>query len=467
MVRSTCTRRRLTSSIAAASIVVALGGTVTGAAQAAPAEEPGPLMNYLINSRTDPGHLMLAERAITAAGGTVVQSYPQIGVYVAQSTNADFRHDVTHNPFKEGVVSVGATRTAAVKEGPAGTQSADTTQVTQDPRESEQWDMRQIKADQAHAITDGSRDVLVGIVDSGIDESHPDLAPNFDAADSVNCINNGVPNTTPGAWHPTTSDHGQHVAGTVAAARNGVGIVGVAPNARVASVKVVNDDGFIYPEYSICGIMWSAAHHMAVTNHSYFIDPWEFWCNDGGDQGAVQESVRRAYEYATDHGVLSVAAAGNSNYDLAHKTTNASSPNDTTPALRTINNECLDMPTELPDVLTVASTTQTTAKSSFSNYGLGVIDVAAPGSGILSTVLNGGYGFKSGTSMASPHVTGVAALVKSAHPTWGPRQIAAAIRAQADDHACPTPADARCTGTTENNAFYGDGIADALDAVQP
>ena len=145
--------------------------------------------------------------------------------------------------------------------------------------------------------------MLVGINDSGVDDTHPDLAPNFDAKDSVNCVNNGVPDTTPGAWRPTTSSHGTHVAGTVAAARNGVGIVGVAPGVRIASVKVVNDDGFIYPEYSICGIVWAAEHHMDVTNHSYFIDPFEFWCKDNGDQGAVQEAVRRAYDWATDRGV--------------------------------------------------------------------------------------------------------------------------------------------------------------------
>lgn len=178
-----------------------------------------------------------------------------------------------------------------------------------DPDEAKQWDMVQIKADQAHQVTDGSRKVLVGINDSGVDDTHPDLAPNFDAADSVNCVDNGVPNTTPGAWRPTTSAHGTHVAGTVAAARNGVGIVGVAPGVRIASVKVVNDDGYIYPEYSICGFVWAAEHKMDVTNHSYFIDPWEFWCNDNGDQGAVQEAVRRAVTYATSKGVLSVAAA--------------------------------------------------------------------------------------------------------------------------------------------------------------
>jgi subtilisin family serine protease len=430
-------------------------------------------MNYVVNTKPTPGHVRKAEDSVESAGGKVVVSYKQLGVVIAQSTNPNFSTDVRATQYGREIQSVGATRTAAITEGPVGTASgaglkvlddAEATPVL-DPRENEQWDMVQIKADQAHNVTDGSRKVLVGINDSGVDDAHPDLAPNFDAQDSVSCVKNGVPDTTVGAWRPTTSSHGTHVAGTVAAARNGVGIVGVAPNVRIASVKVVNDDGFIYPEYAICGIVWAAEHHMDVTNHSYFIDPFQWWCKDNGDQGAVQEAVRRAFAYATDHGVLSVAAAGNSNYDLANKTTDTTSPNDTTPVTRQIDNNCLDMPTELPGVITVASTTQARVKSSFSNFGLNKIDVAAPGSSILSTLPGGRYGLSSGTSMASPHVTGVAALMKSVHPSWSPSDLERALQREADDTACPTVPDARCTGTTANNAFFGEGIADALDAV--
>lgn len=452
--------RRLAAGLSAIALAcVSLGAATT--AQADPA--PGPLMNYVVNTKATPGHVRKTEDAVKAAGGKVLVSYRQLGVVVAQSTNPDFKTDVRSS---RDVQSVGATRTAAVSEGPGGLNSNDLEDATPvaDPDESQQWDMVQIKADQAHAVTDGSRKVLVGINDSGVDDTHPDLAPNFDAADSVSCVNNGVPDTTAGAWRPTTSAHGTHVAGTVAAARNGIGIVGVAPGVRIASVKVVNDAGYIYPEYSICGIVWAAQHRMAVTNHSYFIDPYEFWCKDNGDQGAVQEAVRRAYAWATNQGTLSVAAAGNSDYDLSNKTTDSSSPNDSTAVTRTINNDCLDMPTELPGVITVASTTVDRVKSSFSNFGLNKIDVAAPGSSILSTV-PGGYAKFSGTSMASPHVTGIAALMKSTHPWWGPRDIERALHREADDTACPTTPDPRCTGTTTNNAFYGDGIADALDAV--
>ena len=251
--------RRLAAGLAAAALTLTTLGSA--AAHAVPTDQasataPGPLMNYVVNTKASPGHVRKAELAVKAAGGTVVTSYRQLGVVIAQSTNPDFRTDVRAGHNGREVQSVGATRTAAVSEGPvggtaksAGVKSVDDAEATPvpDPREVDQWDMVQIKADQAHAVTDGSRHVLVGINDSGVDDTHPDLAPNFDAKDSVSCVGNGVPDQTVGAWRPTTSSHGTHVAGTVAAARNGVGIVGVAPGVRIASVKVVNDDGFIYP----------------------------------------------------------------------------------------------------------------------------------------------------------------------------------------------------------------------------
>jgi len=116
-------------------------------------------------------------------------------------------------------------------------------------------------------------------------------------------------------------------------------------------------------------------------------------------------------------------------------------------------------------VVTVAATTQAGAKSSFSNFGQGVIDVAAPGSNVLSTWIGGSYMSLSGTSMASPHVAGVLALLKSTHHAATPAELVRLLRAQADDKACPA-ADRRCTGTLMDNAFFGEGIADALDAVR-
>ncbi|GGM88120.1 hypothetical protein GCM10009721_11410 [Terrabacter tumescens] len=264
------------------------------------------------------------------------------------------------------------------------------------------------------------------------------------------------------------------MAGTIAAARNGVGIVGVAPNVRMAAVKVVNDDGFIYPEYAVCGFIWAGMKHMDVTNNSYYVDPFEFYCEDQPDQYAAKEAVRRAVAWSTKQGVVHAAAAGNSAHDLSDKSSfkDTGSPDDQ-PASgqvsRTLNSGCEDIPTELPGVVTVSAVTRTGALAYFSNRGLGKIDVAAPGRTILSTVVaNNGYGNKSGTSMASPHVAGVLALMKSVHPTWTPAQMVDKLRAQADDHAC-APAELNygpaCTGPAADNSYYGEGIIDALDAV--
>jgi subtilisin family serine protease len=353
--------------------------------------------------------------------------------------------------------------------------------VVEDPREAEQWDMTVIKADRAHEISDGSSDVLVGVLDSGIDPDHPDLAPNIDTASSVNCTDAGRVDTSATGWHPTTSDHGTHVAGTIAAARNGVGIVGVAPEARMAAVKVVSDDGFIYPEYAICGFMWAGLEGMDVTNNSYYIDPFMYWCGDQPDQAAAMEAVDRAVQWSTGEGVVHAAAAGNARTDLSNNTVDTASPNDSQPIQRTINEGCHDIPAELPGVVAVSSFARTsptsldTWLSSFSNRGLGVIDVGAPGSSILSTIVNGnGYGLKSGTSMASPHAAGVLALLASTHPDWSPEQLATALGEQADDKACSAPQpgpvgapNAPCEGPASDNGYAGEGMVDALDAVTP
>jgi subtilisin family serine protease len=497
----------LIAAVTTAALTAATLGASTGAT-AAPAEDPstpvpivtpeGQLSSYVVNAvRQTPIQTRAVERAVRVAGGTVVQSWPEIGVVVAHSTHADFRSEVVdHGP----VASVGPTRTAAVKEGTPGAASSRlaarrTTQATArgefanteaadvvpDPREGEQWDMQVIKADRAHEVTDGSRDVLVGVLDSGIDPDHPDLAANIDTASSVNCADAGAVDTSPTGWHPTTSDHGTHVAGTIAAARNGVGIVGVAPDARMASVKVVNDDGYIYPEYAICGFMWAGQHDMDVTNNSYYIDPFMYWCGDQPEQAPAMEAVNRAVQWSTGQGTVHAAAAGNARTDLAHNTTDTASPNDSAAVTRTINSSCLDIPAELPGVVTVSSfarqssTSLDTWLSSFSNRGLGVIDVGAPGSSILSTIVaDNGYGLKSGTSMASPHAAGVLALLAGTHPGWTPAQLRAGLESQADDKACSAPQpdslgrpNPPCEGPVADNSYAGEGMIDALDAVTP
>ncbi len=481
-------RRRGT--VAGIALTAALGAALLtpGVANAAPPPPTaqivhGDLMNYAVNvTKANHGQTKKAVRAVERAGGAVIATYAEIGVVIAQSDNTVFADTVRRD---KAVESVGATRTAPVSSTDATYLGDPTTnapqrrsaavtkdmgveavgEVVADPREAEQWDMELIGADAAHQITDGSRNVLVAVLDSGIEATHPDLAANIDASVSAGC-NSGVPDTAPAAWQPTTSAHGTHVAGTIAAARNGVGIVGVAPNVRLSSVKVVNDDGFIYPEAAICGFMYATDMGADVTNNSYYIDPWMFWCDTDADQSAVKTAVNRAVQYSQTKGVVNVAAAGNSNIDLANKSTDASSPNDTTPVVRDIADGCADIPAELDGVVTVSSVTRATEKSSFSNYGVGVVDVSAPGSAILSTVSGGGYAIYSGTSMASPHAAGVAALITSTHPHVSGPALTALLSGQATDVPCPVGS-IQCVGSTADNGFFGEGLVNALAAVQP
>ena len=348
--------------------------------------------------------------------------------------------------------------------------------VAADPREAEQWDMQMIKADQAHAITDGNRNVLVGVLDSGIDPDHPDLAANIDVADSVNCTDAGRPDTSATGWQPTTSDHGTHVAGTIAAARNGVGIVGVAPNVRMASVKVVNDAGFIYPEYAVCGFIWAGMHHMDVTNNSYYVDPFEFYCEDQADQYAAKEAVRRAVDWSTDQGVVHAAAAGNSAYDLAEQDhrrhgepgrQHAGATARSTAAARTSRpSSTASSPCRRCSAFP-AGTLQSRL-SSFSNRGLGMIDVAAPGSTILSTIVaDNGYGTQ------ERYVDGVAARRRRAGADEvGAPDVDAGSRWSRSCARRPTTrpcraatAGAPCVGPAADNSYFGEGVVDALDAV--
>ncbi|MER7759754.1 S8 family serine peptidase [Streptomyces sp. NPDC097619] len=411
-----------------------------------------------------PGDSAAVRSAVASNGGSVYAYYDAIGVVVAHSTSTGFAASMRG---VSGVQQVGATRTSDV---PADAYNpalpANPAQSTTTLTESNRWDMTQIKADQAWAVTTGSASVKVGILDTGVDDQHQDIAPNFNAADSASCAY-GKADTRAGAWRDVGT-HGTHVAGTVAAAKNGKGVIGVAPGVKISSVRIAEPgSSLFFAENTICGFMWAGDHGFKVTNNSYYTDPWQFNCPDNADQAAIIEGVRRAQEYAENKGSLQVAAAGNSNYNLANKTTDSESPNDSTPVTRTITNACLDIPTELPGVVTVAAMGNGNVKASYSNFGNGVIDIAAPGgdgaSGVYSTLPGGKYGNMNGTSMASPHVAGVAALIAGVNPTFTPADIRNALGVQANDTACPS--DSRCTGTTAKNAFFGEGQTDALKAV--
>jgi subtilisin family serine protease len=462
-----------------------------------------PELSYVVNGKTDAGTIRTVKKAIAKAGGSVVATHSRIGVIVARSANADFASTMRR---VKGVQSAGVTRTAPLTpvggdvgkpEKVRAPRSSAARAAKHEPLESMQWNIAAIRADKAAAkaakstkSTKGSRKVTVAVIDSGVDDTHPDLKDNFSAQQSANCAG-GVADTAKGAWRPYTEDdyHGTHVAGIIGAARDGTGVAGVAPGVRIASIKVSERTGLYYGEAVVCALMFAADHSVEVTNNSYYIDPWMFNCENDPDQAAVVEAVDRAAKFAESKGIVHVAAAGNSNFDLAAKSiTDTSSPNDSTPITRKIDpSVCLDLPAQLPGVVTVSATGPGALKSVYSNYGLNQIDVAAPGgdesrtaespakdSRILSTMPGGEYAYLQGTSMAAPHASGVIALIKSKHPKASSRDIQWRIKAQADNPGCPSAssdsdsadkAQAKCTGSEQVNSFYGFGIVDALDAV--
>ncbi|MFC5722456.1 S8 family serine peptidase [Streptomyces gamaensis] len=478
--------------------------TAASAAPQPPAATDGPLLSYVVNSATDHATVSRVKQAVGKAGGSVVAAYEKIGVVVAHSANPDFAKTLRTVP---GVASAGATRTAPITSS-ATTDIGKPEKVElpkkgarslvrakedgKEPLEGLQWDLPAIKADEAARVNPGSRAVTVGVIDTGVDDTHPNLAPNFSRSQSASCVT-GKADTSPGAWRPfdpETDYHGTHVAGTIAAARNGQGVAGVAPNVKVSAIKVSTKGGSLfYAESVVCAFVFAAEHNIAVTNNSYYVDPWLFNCADQPDQKAIADAVGRAAAYAQRRGTVNVAAAGNSNMNLAAKELqDSSSPNDSTPVTRTVDPaKCLDVPAELPGVVSVSATGAKSLKSYYSNYGLGRVDVAAPGGDnrqipelpgkdgrILSTLPGGEFGYLQGTSMASPHVAGVAALIKSAHPKYTPQEIRWVLRAEADNPGCPVPsgensgeskADPTCTGTQHINSHFGYGIVNALKAV--
>ena len=272
-----------------------------------------------------------------------------------------------------------------------------------DPRLAEQWQYENtgqsggkidadIDAFAAWDVTGGSETIAVAILDTGIDHGHVDFHDG-----TISKITKWVNFTS----SPTVEDvrgHGTHVAGTVAAAtNNGAGVAGSCPDCVLYNVKVLGDDGGGSWDGIAKGINWSADNGAKVVNMSL-----------GGSSGS--RTVQRAVDYAWNKGVVLVAAAGNNGSSSPH------------------------YPAYYTNVIAVAATDHNDVRASFSNYGSWV-DVAAPGANILSTTMSDTYGSKSGTSMATPHVAGLAGLLSSTGSTTSNSAVQNQIEATADDIA--------------------------------
>lgn len=266
------------------------------------------------------------------------------------------------------------------------------------------WGVARVNAAAAWDYTSGSG-VKVAVIDTGVDFNHPDLAPNYKG---------GYNAVDPAAAPLDDQGHGTHVAGTIAAVRDSKGVAGVAPAADLYAVKVLDKNGSGQYSWIIAGIEWAIEHRMQVINMSL-----------GG--GAGNEALRLVMEKAGEAGITVVCAAGN----------------DAGP---------VNYPAKYPQAIAVSASDPADKIASFSSRGP-ELAVIAPGVKIHSTLKGGGYGALSGTSMACPHVAGLAALAVGAGAA-GPEQVRAALKNAAD----------KLPGLTANE--QGAGLVNAFRLVR-
>lgn len=396
-----------------------------------------------------------------------------------------------------------------------------------------QWDMAIIHAgDESYAHATG-KGVTVAVADTGVDFNHPDIAPNLDVGRSCSFIFDDTPTADPaeiangdcsnkGAVQDFNG-HGSHVASTIAAPINGIGIAGVAPEATIVALKVCTEVGFCFADSVAAALRYAGDNGVDIVNMSLFADPYLFYCKSDAEQRAILKEIESAARYARQRGVLIVASAGNQLDDLQHPDLDETSP-DWPPdsvEIREVKNNCRVAPAELTGVLTVSATGPIGYPdydlwiADYSNVGMSRVDVAAPGgdynratgtrqdavlaalsstsdpdNGIwdffdflevnggpgfdgLTVLADGGYryAYLNGTSMSAPHAAGVAALVTERHPNWNPGAIKAAVERSAQKLPCPPemlPNDPRerCYGENGRTSFFGHGLVDAAAAAQ-
>ncbi|MEP7115187.1 MAG: S8 family serine peptidase, partial [Ilumatobacteraceae bacterium] len=373
---------------------------------------------------TDAASVDATIASVEAAGGTVSRVNRAIGLVTVTAESGSFEANIVakadvagvarNTPIGSAPAEATARREAVEHEG----RSADLALAASggrdhgghdhdgddaaEPLAGLQWDMRMIGAtpDGSYDEQPGRRDVLVGVIDTGIDGSHPDIAPNFNRKLSRN-FTVDIPEidgpcedeADQSCNDPADVDengHGTHVAGTIAAPINGIGMAGVAPNVTLVNLRAGQDSGYFFLGSTVDALTYAGDNGIDVVNMSFYTDPWLYNCrNNPADSAAEQQeqatiidATQRALDYARSRGVTLIAALGNENQDLgATLKTDATSPDFPVDTARTreVTNDCLDMPLEGNGVIGVSSVGPSTKKADYSNHGLEQNDVSAPG----------------------------------------------------------------------------------------
>jgi subtilisin family serine protease len=486
--------------------------------------------------------------AIAAAGGEITREEPKVGVVTVRA-GKDFVSRARKDGRIYGVVTnraVGLPPAPEPERNPAGGQGTRRTDAGNDPLADLQWDMGVIKAPEAHKSELGDPRVLVAVIDTGVDKTHPDLVKAYDSKLSRNFVIDypGADGRceTANCVDPVGVDeggHGTHVAGTIVAAADRFGMRGVAPGVRLVDLRAGQDSGLFFLMPTVKALVYAGDIGVDVANLSYFVDPWLWNCPDSPDdsaadryeQRALIEGVRRAVDYAHGKGVTMLAAAGNEAVDLDNPRIDVISPDfpDGAARRRRVSDDCHVLPTTLPHVLRVSSLARDNIKADYSDYGLQSITVTAPGGSASLANGEGGdpgyqtlstypeallraegevdedgrprtpavvqycaasgcgyYRYLVGTSMASPHAAGVAALIVSRFGTadpdhkgqlrMDPVQVERVLTESATPMRCPEPATVRyprrppeyaatCTQGGGRTSFYGAGLVNAQAAL--